>query len=448
MHRCTPRPATGHLVLPRAPGPSWPWTARPRPWVRRGATRRRRCTGPRWRSARPCGHGEVEVEDDVEGLGADPVHRRPASPQPHRPERVRSARAVRGRPQRERSGRGAQAGRPVAVARGRGPPPRSRRRLALLGEGRPGATAQVPEVRPDALPLPVADPPRRRPVVCWSSSATSPARWAYNRPMTGNGGARRRAARRWLWIVAGLAAAGAVAAVVGIWHLPERMYPGSGDGAVQARAALQGGLLTAAAALTAVAGALIALDETRQANTEIKRANEAADTRERAANANTHVRELYSTAISHLDDPSLDVRLGGIYALERGPRSIREKSGGYGVCRLRARGSSGSGGRTLGGRSGARGRGAGGAASVPGDRPGGAVPVLHVDPRGPGVPRSRPGSGLGSSGPAGACGCLVCVAVVGVRAGRRGVGAAGGGAAAGRAVGRRPGRDRLVRAAG
>lgn len=92
--------------------------------------------------------------------------------------------------------------------------------------------------------------------------------------MTGNERARRRTGRRWLWIVAGVAAAGAVAAVVGIWHLPDRMYPGSSDGAVQARAALQGGLLTAAAALTAVAGGLIALDETRQANAEVRRANE------------------------------------------------------------------------------------------------------------------------------------------------------------------------------
>jgi hypothetical protein len=94
--------------------------------------------------------------------------------------------------------------------------------------------------------------------------------------MAHNRGTHRRTGRRWLWIVAGIAAAGAVCAVVG--------------------------LLTAAA-LTA---ALIALHETRQANAEIRRAN-----------GNTHVRELYATAISQLGDVSLDVRLGGIYALER-----------------------------------------------------------------------------------------------------------------------------------
>lgn len=140
---------------------------------------------------------------------------------------------------------------------------------------------------------------------------------AYNPPVADNRGAARRSGRRWLLAVAALAVLGAVAAVVSLWHLPSQMYPGASDGAVQARAALQGGLLTAAAALTAVAGALIALDETRQANAETKRANEAADSRERAANANTHVREFYVSAINLLGSDTLDVRLGGLYALER-----------------------------------------------------------------------------------------------------------------------------------
>lgn len=127
---------------------------------------------------------------------------------------------------------------------------------------------------------------------------------AYNSPVTDNGEARRRTGRRGLWIIAGVAAVGATLAVVGIWHLPPRMYPATDQS--EARAALQGGLLTAAAALLAVAGGLIALDETRQANAEIRRANE-----------NTHVRELYATAIGLLSSPTVDGRLGGIYALER-----------------------------------------------------------------------------------------------------------------------------------
>lgn len=126
----------------------------------------------------------------------------------------------------------------------------------------------------------------------------------YNPSMSDNGGAARRSGRRWLLAVAVLAGLGAVAAVVAIWHLPIRMYPAASD--AEARAALQGGLLTAAAALTAVAGALIALDETRQANAETKQAN-----------ANTHVRELYVEAVKLLNDGDLGIRLGGIYALER-----------------------------------------------------------------------------------------------------------------------------------
>ncbi|ABW15603.1 pentapeptide repeat protein [Parafrankia sp. EAN1pec] len=129
--------------------------------------------------------------------------------------------------------------------------------------------------------------------------------------MVDNGGAGRRTARRWLWIIAGIAAAGAVCAVVGIWHLPARMYPDAGD--ADARAALQSGLLTAAAALTAVAGGLIALDETRQANAEVRRANAEV----RRANENTHVRELYVEAVKLLNDTERGIRLAGIYALER-----------------------------------------------------------------------------------------------------------------------------------
>jgi hypothetical protein len=108
--------------------------------------------------------------------------------------------------------------------------------------------------------------------------------------MGDEGGAVRRSGRRWLLAVAGLAGLGAVAAVVAIWHLPIQMYPAADQ--ADARASLQGGLLTAAAALTAVAGALIALDETRQANTETRRAN-----------VNTHVRELYVEAVKLLNEP-------------------------------------------------------------------------------------------------------------------------------------------------
>jgi len=53
-------------------------------------------------------------------------------------------------------------------------------------------------------------------------------------------------------------------------------------------------------------GARRDLVETQKANAEVRRANE-----------NTHVRELYTRAIELLGSDTLDVRLGGIYALER-----------------------------------------------------------------------------------------------------------------------------------
>lgn len=109
-----------------------------------------------------------------------------------------------------------------------------------------------------------------------------------------------------LWIFAGVAVVGAVAAVVGIWHLPDRMYPGADVDVGEARAALQGGLLTAAAALLAVAGGLVALDETRQANAQVHKANE-----------NTHVRELYVEGVKLLSDTERGTRVAGVYALER-----------------------------------------------------------------------------------------------------------------------------------
>ncbi|CUU55227.1 Pentapeptide repeat-containing protein [Parafrankia irregularis] len=98
--------------------------------------------------------------------------------------------------------------------------------------------------------------------------------------------------------------AGCMAAAV--FFLPHYIYPGTDADVGDARAALQSGLLTAATTLIAVAGGLIALSETRQANAEI-----------RHANANTHVRELYVEAVKLLNDNDLGIRLGGIYALER-----------------------------------------------------------------------------------------------------------------------------------
>lgn len=88
-----------------------------------------------------------------------------------------------------------------------------------------------------------------------------------------------------------------VGAVVAVWLVPPVVYRPADQ--AEARAALQAGLLTAAAAMVAVAGALVALAETRRAN------------------ENTHVRELYTRAVDQLGNTNITIRLGGIYALER-----------------------------------------------------------------------------------------------------------------------------------
>ncbi|WP_311447098.1 pentapeptide repeat-containing protein [Frankia nepalensis] len=93
----------------------------------------------------------------------------------------------------------------------------------------------------------------------------------------------------------------AAATVVAVFLLPPVVYRSVDPTAdhSDARAALQSGLLTAAAALVAVVGGLVALAETRRSN------------------ANTHVRELYTRAVDQLGSENITVRLGGIYALER-----------------------------------------------------------------------------------------------------------------------------------
>jgi hypothetical protein len=85
--------------------------------------------------------------------------------------------------------------------------------------------------------------------------------------------------------------------VVAVFLIPPAVYRPADQ--ADARASLQSGLLTVAAALLAVAGGLVALAETRRSN------------------ANTHVRELYVEAVKLLNDDNLGIRLGGIYALER-----------------------------------------------------------------------------------------------------------------------------------
>ena len=111
----------------------------------------------------------------------------------------------------------------------------------------------------------------------------------------------KRAARvvRWASIVLLTAAfAGVVVwlwAQVPNWYHPEDPKRPNADSRLQAVAVTRGGILTAAGGLLILANLL----ESR-----------------RATNL-THARELYTEAVRQLGSDTLDVRLGGIYALER-----------------------------------------------------------------------------------------------------------------------------------
>jgi hypothetical protein len=95
-------------------------------------------------------------------------------------------------------------------------------------------------------------------------------------------------------------------------------------GRAQAVALTRTGVLTAGAALLALAGVVANLAESRRANNQTRQRDRLAHDRElasqdeiRRANDLTHARELYARAVDQLGSATLDVRLGGIYALER-----------------------------------------------------------------------------------------------------------------------------------
>jgi uncharacterized protein YjbI with pentapeptide repeats len=115
-------------------------------------------------------------------------------------------------------------------------------------------------------------------------------------------------------VVAGLAGVVAV-----LWvHVPA-LYASTPveHGWAQAVALTRTGILTAGAALLALAGVLLNLLENRR-NTNLTHTRELAEQAEaRRANDLTHTRELYTAAVGQLGSDTLDVRLGGVYALER-----------------------------------------------------------------------------------------------------------------------------------
>ncbi|CAI7974671.1 conserved hypothetical protein [Frankia sp. Hr75.2] len=155
---------------------------------------------------------------------------------------------------------------------------------------------------------------------------------AYNLAMTEDAGKGRWRILRWLtigiwrgvrWVGGHHVARLVVLAVVGIgglafavWLVPPTLYPAPRDPGQpvpsQPRATLQAGLLAVAAASIALAGVLASLAETRKAN-ELTRQRDAR-AHERELNEQRSAR--YSAAITQLGSTAIEIRLGGIYALE------------------------------------------------------------------------------------------------------------------------------------
>ena len=121
------------------------------------------------------------------------------------------------------------------------------------------------------------------------------------KPLQGDQRARahRRPAALVVLAFCGLAALGV------LWNKASVLYAGAADpsGAV---ATTRSGILTAIAGLLAFTGVMLSLQETR-------RANDRTDARIRDA----QVSERYTRTIDQLGSPSLDVRLGSVYALGR-----------------------------------------------------------------------------------------------------------------------------------
>ncbi len=141
--------------------------------------------------------------------------------------------------------------------------------------------------------------------------------------MRGRGGSRRLDGWRGRWTDAGLVTVGlaVLCGLVALWMRVPAFYPATVDaGRAGAIAATRTDIGIAAVALVVLAGMMIGLAETCRANAHARDADRRTWERELAG----QLIERYTRAVDQLGSDTLDVRLGGIYALERIARSSPE----------------------------------------------------------------------------------------------------------------------------
>lgn len=137
--------------------------------------------------------------------------------------------------------------------------------------------------------------------------------------MTDNGGTNRRGRRNWPLIVLGIIG---LALLVWLWIQAPALYAStpSGDGRAQAIAVTRAGVLGVIAALAALAGVVLTVKQSRAANELTRQRDELTHERETAEQRFGQ----YVAAITQLGSDAVDIRLGGVYALERLARSSRD----------------------------------------------------------------------------------------------------------------------------
>ncbi len=98
-----------------------------------------------------------------------------------------------------------------------------------------------------------------------------------------------------------------------LWWLTPAFYGSGAEGRAGAIATTRTGILTVAAGLIAFFGVTMNLEETRRANEQARVRDQQTHEREREA----QLADRYTAAVSQLGSDTLDVRLGGLYALEQ-----------------------------------------------------------------------------------------------------------------------------------